>query len=425
MESMTVGQKDLTRNTQTLAEMREIIRRLSRIIEISVTLNSTLDRDRQLNFILEILADVLDCEAASIMLYDEKRSELIFSAATGSDPAELAKVPVPLEGSIAGTIFRENRPMLINNVAEDPRHFAQVGEQVRFQPRSLLGVPMRIRNKTTGVIEALNKRKGKFTEKDAQYLYIVASQAAVAIHNAELLGALQHAYNELSQLDQLKSNFMAIASHELRTPLGLILGYASFLQEQAHGELSQHASMVLNSALRMQTLVEDMTNMNLLKVGSAQLAPSKLAIQHPLQAAYEAVKKTAEAKGLELSMNLPQRLVYVNADREKLELVFINLMNNAIRFTQSGGQIQVRAQSISNEAWVEVSDTGFGIPLDELEKIFKEFYQVEDHMTRRAGGLGLGLAIARGLVELHGGRIWAESDGPGQGATFKMVLPEA
>ncbi len=422
---MNLGQGELTQETQKDAGLSQVVRKLSRLLEISVTLNSTLDPEQLLNFILETAADVLECEGASIMLYDEKRGELVFAAATASDPKELAKIPVPLEGSIAGTIFRENRPLVINNVEHDPRHFSLVGKQVKFQPRSIVGVPMQIRDKTTGVLEALNKKDGGFSQRDAQYLYVIASQAAVAIHNSQLLQSLQRAYDEVSKLDKLKSNFMAIASHELRTPLGLILGYATFLQEKAQGDLSKHASLVLNSALRLQTLVEDLTNMNLMKVGSPEINPTRIVFQHAVEAAYKDIKSTAEAKGHDLQLSLAREPLYVRADLEKLELVFVNLLNNAIRFTPSGGRIDVRVYGIGTEAWAEISDTGFGIPKDELDNIFKEFYQVEDHMTRKYGGLGLGLAIARGLVELHDGRIWAESDGPGKGATFKIVLPQA
>lgn len=423
--SSMLGQGDLTKDTQTLAEMRQLVRKLSRLLEISVTLNSTLDHPRLLQFILDTAADVLDCEAASILLYNEKRGELLFSAATGSDPQRLAEIPVPLEGSIAGAIFRENKPLVIDDVEKDPRHFGTVGEQIEFRPRSLVGVPMRIREKPMGVLEALNKRDGTFSQKDAQILFIIASQAAVAIHNTRLLQALQRAYDELSQLDDLKSNFMAIASHELRTPLGLILGYGTFLKEKAHGEISEHADMVLNSALRMQSLVEDMTNMNLLKIGSTELYMDRMPLQQAIQSAVENIRSTAEAKNQRLSLQLPRTPLYVQGDAEKLELVFINLLSNAIRYTPAQGQIWVRAYEQGDEVWAETEDTGAGIPANELESIFKEFYQAEEHMTRRYGGLGLGLAIARGLIKLHGGRIWAESDGPGRGSTFKLVLPRS
>lgn len=396
---------------------------LARLVEISVQLNSTQDPDQLLQFIIHSAAEMLECEAASILLYDEKRGELFFATATGSDAKQLQQIPVPLEGSIAGTIFRENRPMIINNVEDDPRHYNQVGAQVNFQSQTLLGVPMRIKSKVTGVLEALNKKNGIFTPADSRLLSIIASQAAVAIQNARLVQAIQKAYEDLKQVDKLKSDFMAIASHELRTPLGIILGYATFLKEEAHGDLSESAERVLNSALKLRSLVEAMTNMNLMQVGTARLELRQMPIQRILQLACDEILKPAEAKGHRLVRDLPAAPLLVNADQEKLTQVFVNLLSNAVRFTPNQGEIILRATPNRQEVLIEVKDNGIGIPSGELDKIFKEFYQIEDHMTRREGGLGLGLSIAQGLVKLHNGRIWAESKGLGQGATFKVVLP--
>jgi signal transduction histidine kinase len=396
---------------------------LAKLVEISVILNSTLDPATLLRFIIQQAAELLNCEAASILLYDERRCELYFTTASGSDPNKLAEIPVPLEGSIAGTVFRENRSLLINDVGSDPRHYSQVGEQIKFLPRMLLAVPMRIKDQVTGVLEALNKHQGQFSERDEHLLSVIASQAAVAIQNARLVQALKKAYDELSRVDKLKSDFMAIASHELRTPLGVILGYATFLKEDANGEISEHANMVLTSALRLRALVEDMTNMNLLQVGSARLNMQPVPIQQPILAAFEEISPTAQVKSQQLSHLMPDQPVLVRADTTKLELVFANLLNNAVRFTPEGGIISITVTPIRKEVWVEIKDNGLGIPTDELENVFKEFYQVEDHMRRRHGGMGLGLAIARGLVRLHDGRIWAESAGENKGTTIKVVLP--
>ena len=398
-------------------------RQLAQLVRISVTLNSTLDPAELLRYIIEKAAELLGCDAASILLYDERRAQLYFTTATGSDTNKLAEIPVPLEGSIAGSVFRENRPMVINNVENDPRHYAGVGQKVQFQSRSLLAVPMRIRSQVTGVLEAVNKRAGDFTDNDVQLLSVIASQAAVAINNAQLVQALQKANEELSRADKIKSDFMAIASHELRTPLGVILGYATFLKEDAKGELSEHANMVLTSALRLRALVEDMTNMNLLQMGDAKLAMYPISIQKPLLAACEEIATTAEIKNQKLEPELPHEPLMVQGDLSKLELLFANLLNNAIRFTPDGGQIRIRARLCEKEVWVEIQDSGIGIPPEELENIFKEFYQVEDHLRRRHGGMGLGLAIARGIVRLHNGRIWAESQGENKGTTINVVLP--
>ncbi len=401
-----------------------LLSQLSRIVEVSLTLNSTLDPEQLLQYIIKTASELLDCEAASILLFDDKRGELFFATAANA-AKQLAAIPVPLEGSIAGTIFRENRPLIINNVQQDPRHYAQVGEQINFQTRTLLGVPMRIRNRVTGVLEALNKRSGEFTQADTDLLSVVASQAAIAIQNARLIQALQKAYDELSRVDKLKSDFISIASHELRTPLGVLLGYATFLQEESQGQASEMASKVLNSALKLRELVEAMTNLNLIQVGSTRVEFRTIPIQQVISSAVKEIQIAAEAKNQKLSFNLPEKALIVQADPEKLKLVFVNLLNNAVRFTQPEGEIWVRVMPMHNEAWVEIQDNGVGIPPGELENIFKEFYQVEDHMTRRVGGLGLGLSIARGIVKLHNGRIWAESGGEGQGSTFRVVLPSA
>jgi K+-sensing histidine kinase KdpD len=397
---------------------------LAQLVQISVTLNSTLDPDELLRYIMGAAAHLLDCEAASILLYDDKRGQLQFITASGSDPNQLALIPVPLESSIAGAIFRENRPQIVPDVRNDPRHYASVSQQINFSPRSLLGVPMRIRDQVTGVLEALNKWHGEFSDIDVYLLSVIASQAAVAIQNARLVQELQKAYDELSRLDKIKSDFLAIASHELRTPLGVILGYATFLKDESDGELSEHANVVLNSALRLRSLVEEMTNLNLLQVGSAKLDLRPTVIQTVIQAAFNEIAPAAEVKGQVMTHSMPADPMLVSADGVKLERVFSNLLNNAVRFTPEGGQIRVEAANKHQEIWVNITDNGAGIPMDEVETIFRGFYQVEDHMRRRHGGMGLGLAIARAVVNLHSGRIWAESEGSNKGTTIHVVLPE-
>lgn len=400
-----------------------MIIRLSRLVEISVTLNSTLEPARLLQFIISSAADLVESEAASILLVDENTYNLYFAAATGSDPQELARIPVPVEGSIAGTILREDRPLIINEVAQDLRHYRVVGDTLRFDVRSLIGVPMRIREKVTGVLEAVNKRRGVFNEADLETLSIIASQAAVALHNARLVNALQRAYDELGKLDRMKSDFISVASHELRTPLGVILGYATLLQEEAGPEASEHAAVVLNSALRMRALIEDMTNMNLLQFGSGELVLALQALGPIVRSAYDEVLELARAKGQTLALRLPDEPLQAMVDAPKLGMALTNLLNNAMRFTPAEGHILLAMERHGQEAWLRVRDDGQGISTDKLERIFDQFYQVEDHMTRRHGGMGLGLSIVRGIAKSHGGRAWAESPGPGQGSTFIIALP--
>ncbi|RMF43546.1 MAG: GAF domain-containing protein [Anaerolineae bacterium] len=412
-----------TSELRTPYELRQTIRQLAQLVEISVTLNSTLEIDRLLQYIIETATNLLNCEAASILLYDPQEDKLVFAAATGSDPAELAKIPVPIEGSIAGKIFSENAPYIVNDMHQAPQHYNKVGERVKFETRSLLGVPMRSRDNVIGVLEALNKREGEFTSNDIRLLSVTASHASVAIENARLVSALRRANEELEKANRLKSDFIAIASHELRTPLGLILGYASFLKEEAQGELSEHAEMVLNSALRLRSLVEDMTNLDMLQKGKATLHRAMLPIQQVVLQAYQEARSAAETKGQHIKLRLPKNDILVYVDAEKMHRVFTNLFNNAIRFTPPDGHITIRVSATRRKVGIEVRDTGPGIPESELENIFHDFYQVENHLTRHYGGLGIGLSIAKGIVENHGGRIWAENNANGPGAVFKVLLP--
>ena len=400
-------------------------KQLARLMEGSLTLNSTLNIDDLLTYIIKTAAELLGCEAASLLLYDEKRNRLFFAAATGSDPKKMAQIPVPIDGSLAGTIFREGKSITLNDVSQDPRHFGGVGQQIHFETKSLLGVPMRIRDKGVGVLEALNKTEGQFSEADERLLSVVASQAAIALYNAQLIQALQKAYEDISETDRLKSNFLALASHELRTPLGIIIGYASFLQEDSDGDVSENAERVLAAASQMRSLIEAMTSLQLLAAKGLTFKPRVVPIQQVLTAAYEEMRQIALEMHHTVRFDLPQQSLLVTADPEKLTPALVNIINNAIRFTPPGGTITIGALQRSGNVQAYIQDTGIGIAPEQLTKIFQEFYQVEPHTTRRFGGLGIGLTIAKGLIETQGGRIWAESEGLDKGTTIRILLPPA
>lgn len=401
---------------------------LNRLVEVSLVLNSSLSIYDILPKVMDATAKILDAEQASVILYDQHTKELHFLALSteGAHSEALVRIPIPLDGSIAGSIFRENTAIVLDDVSTDPRHFRLADDQSGFQTRSLLGVPMRIKNRVVGVLEAVNKKAEKWDNDDQYYLEILASQAAIAMENASLVHRLQKANDELSQVDKLKSDFISIASHELRTPLGVIMGYASFLQEEAQGDLSEHATMVVNSALKMRKLIEDMTNLRFLDIGESELKLEKVTIAELMKLAESDVVENKKSDGHQLTIELPDEDIYLNADRSRLLMAISKLIDNAIKFTSpEDGKILVQCENRPNEIWLTISDNGVGIPETELENIFKPFQQVEDHMTRHYGGMGLGLAISRSVIEVHRGRIWAESDGPSQGARFVVSLPKA
>lgn len=415
----------MSTTTGRLRDLEGRQQQLLRLVELSMILNSTLDLDELLQTITATATELLDCEASSILLYDEKNPRLYFAAATGSNPEKLAEIPVPMEGSIAGTIFRTNQPLILNDVEQDPRHYTQVSDQIKFQAKTLLGVPMPIKDRTVGVLEALNKRDGVFTDRDVAILSVTAAHAAIAINNARLLKATQQALEKVKETNSIKSHFLALASHELRTPLGIIIGYATFLQEEAKGELSDHAQQVLNAAAQMRSLLDQMNNLTLLQADEMEMKSQKISIQDILNFASDEIIYSAARRSLTLTYAFRDDPIYVNVDPEKTTLAFVNLLNNAIRFSPEGSQIVLGAVEQGKNVLAWVQDHGIGIPTDKLQKVFEEFYQIEPPNTRRYGGLGIGLTIARGIIEIQGGKLTAESEGPGKGATFKVVLPKA
>jgi len=274
-----------------------------------------------------------------------------------------------------------------------------------------------------GVLEAVNKREGGFTDSDMAILSVTAAHAAIAINNARLLRATQQALEKVRVTNQIKSNFLALASHELRTPLGIIIGYATFLQNGARGETTtDHANHVLGAAEQMRTLLDQMNNLTLLQSDEMEMRPMKISIQDVLNFALDGVKYSAARRDLQLVLAFQDDPIFVNADAEKTALAFVNLLNNAIRFSPEGSEITIGAVQQDKLVMIWVQDQGIGIPVDKLQKIFEEFYQIEPPNTRHYGGLGIGLTIAKGLIEAQNGKIWAESGGEGHGSTFKVTL---
>ena len=176
------------------ADVHRMLQKMERLMEINITLNSTLELAQVLDLIIAKAVEMLECEAGSILLCNKEQNCLIFSASTSADSQTLARIQIPLTDSLAGTIFSKNTPLVVNNVDTDIRHNASVAAQINFQTHSLLGVPMRIQERVIGVLEALNKKEGEFTEEDVKILTAIASQAAVAIENAQLVEALQESY---------------------------------------------------------------------------------------------------------------------------------------------------------------------------------------------------------------------------------------
>jgi signal transduction histidine kinase len=317
--------------------------------------------------------------------------------------------------------------LLIRDAKNDPRWHGGVDETLDFETHSILGVPLKLRDKTIGVLEVVNKKgEASFNEDDIQIATTLSAQAAIAIENARLLDELQQAYEDLSQVDQIKNDFVSIASHELRTPLAVILGYATFLRDNLTGQASEQLDIVLSSAIRLRALIDDMVNLRHIQTEEVQLQRAIFSFRQLVKDVVKEFSELVDGKQQTLTTKFvpAENPLNIDADRQKIHLVVANLLSNAIKFTPEGGRIHVNVELKGHKYWVNIIDTGPGIPKSDYERIFDQFYQVGPSLTRRYEGMGLGLSIAKGMVEVHQGRIWVESV-VNKGSKFTFVLPTA
>lgn len=410
-------------NEKKIADLEARVAYLERIADVSQILNSTLELSPLLEIITQVGTELTKTEACSILLYDEESGELRFMPATFAKGEGIA---VPIENSIAGLVFKEVKPVLIRDVKTDPRWNRQVDRVSDFDTRSILGVPLKIKNQVIGVMELLNKvGESGFTQEDIQIATTLAAQAAVAIENTRLVKDTQQAYEELAELDRLKSEFVNIASHELRTPLAVILGYASFLRDRVGKEESEQLEIVLSSAMKLRNLIDDMMNLRHVKDNDLQLQLSIFSMLELVKEVLLEFQTLIIAKSLRVKVQLHEGdddPVNIEADRQKVYLIIANLISNAIKFTPENGFVLVSLGRRGGYIYLQIADTGIGISEEQHEKIFEDFYQVERTLTRRFEGIGLGLPIVKGMVEVHKGKITVESV-EGRGSQFTVILP--
>jgi signal transduction histidine kinase len=381
-----------------------------RLIEIARDLASTLDLDILLERIVHAAAEVSGSEAASILLYDNLTRQLHFQVATNIDEPTLRGLVVPLEGSIAGWIVINRKAVRITDAHEDERFFGTVDQMTGRPTHSLLGVPLITKNKVVGVLEALNKQKGKFTEGDESMLTVLGAQAAVAIENARLF-----------QQSDLISEFV----HELRTPLAS-LSTATYLllrPEMSREQQEQIIHNIHNETLRLNALASSFLDLARLESGRVQFRKTVFSITDLLYECKDIMSSKADEEKVQVSIEAPDGLPNFDADRDKVKQVVLNLLSNAIKYNRENGQVVIRAGASDDETFICVEDTGLGIPEDALAHLFEKFYRVRE-TEGKASGTGLGLSICKQIVQGHGGRMEVKSK-LGSGTSFTVHLPRS
>jgi signal transduction histidine kinase/CheY-like chemotaxis protein len=285
--------------------------------------------------------------------------------------------------------------------------------------KSFIIVPLNAHNRTLGAITFVAAESDvRYTEADREFLEKLAGLAAQAVENARL-------YREAQEANRAKDEFLATVSHELRTPLNAIMGWSRLLRTGQLDEGSQliaYETIERNSKMQAQ-LIADLLDVSRIITGKLRLHVQPVELESVISAAVETVRPAAQARGIRLQTVLDSDTGLVSGDPARLQQVVWNLLSNSVKFTPKGGLVQVRLERIDSQAQITVSDNGKGISPEFLPHVFERFRQADSSSTRAVGGLGLGLAIVRHLVEMHGGTVWAHSPGEGQGATFTVKLP--
>ncbi len=416
------------------------------LLNLAQAFAAELDLTTLLEQVAQAAAEIATAQSGSILLIQPKGDTLRFAATYGlssSDRAVMRGFVVPLKGSIAGTVVESGEPLISNDVASDPRFFSGVSNTVELKTRSLLAVPLVARERIIGVLEVINQKYDDgFDEEDIAALNIFATQAAIAIENARLMADREARMSELMKLEQRKSQFIALASHELRTPLNIVSGYATLLRSSLEAmdpaqvvEAMDWLEQIEQGAVRLTNMVNNITSMHNLETGRTRLLLAKQDVRGLIQEVVDEYREWSRAKGLELLYEPAEEPLVAICDAIEAKRILGNIVNNAVKFTPEGGQIRITAtlqpatsgtmppgDPERQEVLIGVSDTGPGIAPEQLSAVFERFSQLNNHLQRTQGGMGLGLPLAKALVEKHGGRLWAENN-PDVGMTFYFTLP--
>jgi len=393
---------------------------------LKIISRSTFDLRTVLQTLIESAARFCAADKANII---RERDGLFYTAEAYGYSREfldyIRNTPIKAErGSASGRALVEGRVVHIPDVKADPEYtFVEAPRLGDF--RTILCVPMLREGIPIGILILTRSEVRPFTDKQIELITTFADQAAIAIENVRLFDEIQDKSRQLEEASQHKSQFLANMSHELRTPLNAILGYTELMADGAYGEPSEKMFGILKrleaNGKHLLGLINDVLDLSKIEAGQLVLELSDYCVQDIAQTVRSTLEPLAADKKLAFKLELAPDLPPGHGDGRRLTQVLINLVGNAIKFTDTG-EVAIEAEASNGAFHVSVRDTGPGISAADQAKLFQEFQQADNAITRKKGGTGLGLAISKRIIEMHGGRIWVESQ-PGQGSTFTFTLP--
>jgi len=409
------------------AELAQSVRELRALGEISQAVNSTLDLETVLTTIVAKAVQLSRADAGTIYVFDEASQEFRLRASYGMDEALITAIKgqhIHMGETVIAQAVLRRTPVQLPDVQHDSSSLV-LDVILRAGFRALLTVPLLSVDRIVGALVVRRKEPGKFSHGTVDVLETFADQSVLAIQNARLFREIEEKGRELEIASQHKSQFLANMSHELRTPLNAILGYTELMAEGTYGELYEEMLEVLK---RLETngrhllgLINDVLDLSKIEAGQLVLELSDYCIQDIAQTVRSTLEPLAADKKLAFKVEVPAELPPGRGDGRRLTQVLINLVGNAIKFTDAG-EVAIKTEANNGSFYVTVRDTGPGISAADQAKLFQEFQQADNAIARKKGGTGLGLAISKRIIEMHGGRIWVESQ-PGHGSTFAFTLP--
>jgi signal transduction histidine kinase/HAMP domain-containing protein len=412
---------------QRTAELAQSVEELRALGDVSQAVNSTIDLEMVLSTIVAKAVQLSGTEAGTIYVFDEVNQEFQLRASYGMDDALIAAVKgqhIRMGETVVSRAVMQRSPMQIYDLQHDSSS-PVLDVILRAGFRAHLTIPLLGADRVIGALVVRRKQPGEFPKSTVDLLQTFGTQSVLAIQNARLFRELEEKSRELEIASKHKSQFLANMSHELRTPLNAILGYTELILDSVYGDTSEKMRGVLqrieSNGRHLLGLINDVLDLSKIEAGQLVLALADYSLKNVAHTVFSAVEPLAKEKRLAFKVEVGPDLPPGYGDERRLTQVLLNLVGNAIKFTDSG-EVVIKASQENGSFHIAVCDTGPGISKADQAKLFQEFQQADNSITRKKGGTGLGLAISKRIVEMHGGKIWVDSI-VGHGSTFSVTLP--
>ena len=425
--------KELQERTEALTKS---VGQLTALGEVGQAISSTLDLETVLKTIVQRAVQLAGLDGGSIYEFDERDERFHLRAAEHVEEEILEmsrRSPIRLGEGAVGRAGAIREPVVVEDVLDKSYQSRARELLIKTGSRALLAVPLMHEEQIVGALAVQRNTPGPFAPEVVDLLKTFATQSALAIQNAKLFreireksAELEVANKQLEVANKHKSDFLANMSHELRTPLNAIIGFSEALMDRMFGDLNEkqldYQKDIHESGKHLLSLINDILDLSKIEAGRMELELSNFHLPTAVSNAVTLIRERAMRHGIALGVDIDERLGDFQADERKVKQVLLNLLSNAVKFTPDGGRVDVSAKLDSDKVEIAVKDTGVGIAPEDQASLFEEFKQLGKDSSRKAEGTGLGLALTKRLVELHGGQIAVES-AVGQGSIFQVSLP--